>query len=232
MNKNIIIATIKEWNISNYFKLKDMLSNKFNLILLTTQEELTISNIKEINPEYIFFPHWSWKISKDIFTNYKCIIFHETDLPYGRGGSPIQNLILNEKYNTKISAIECIDEVDAGDIYLQECINISKGNIEDIFMNISDVIFFKMIPKLIQQDIFPVKQDGKIVMFNRRKPEDSNVNNFKYNSIGKLYDFIRMVDSNEYPRAFLEINNLKMEFSEVYMENNKLIGKFEVIENE
>jgi len=105
LSNKIIIAAIKEWNISNYFKLKDMLAPKYNLILLTSEEELSIDNIKNINPKYIFFPHWSWKISKDIFTNYKCIIFHETDLPYGRGGSPIQNLILNEKYNTKISAI-------------------------------------------------------------------------------------------------------------------------------
>ena len=30
---------------------------------------------------------------QEIHENYKCIIFHMTDLPFGRGGSPLQNLI-------------------------------------------------------------------------------------------------------------------------------------------
>ena len=48
-------------------------------------------------PKYIFFPHWSKKVDTKIVNNYECVCFHETDLPYGRGGSPIQNLILRNQ---------------------------------------------------------------------------------------------------------------------------------------
>ena len=58
--RNIIIATIREWNIENYFKLKNIYEKEFNFYLFTNYEELNYENIKKINPKYIFFPHWSW----------------------------------------------------------------------------------------------------------------------------------------------------------------------------
>ena len=42
-----------------------------------------------------------------------------TDLPFGRGGSPLQNLIERGIKQTKISAIKCVKELDGGDIYLK-----------------------------------------------------------------------------------------------------------------
>ena len=43
-----------------------------------------------------------------------------TDLPFGRGGSPLENLILRGHTSTVISAIKCAPELDSGDIYLQK----------------------------------------------------------------------------------------------------------------
>ena len=39
-----------------------------------------------------------------------------TDLPYGRGGSPLQNLIVRGHKETKISAIKVVKELDAGPV--------------------------------------------------------------------------------------------------------------------
>lgn len=231
MKNTIIIATIKTWNIENFYKLQ-RIYKKYNLILFTSPEELTIQNISKYNPSYIFFPHWSWKINEDIFLNYKCIIFHETDLPFGRGGSPLQNLIIRKIYTTKISAIQCTKEIDEGDIYIQETIDISKGDIESIFRKISKIIFFNIIPKLIKNDYIPSRQIGEVTTFKRRTPEDSNLLNYKCMSINCLYDFIRMVDSKEYPKAFIKIHNFKIEFSKVDLKKNKLIGRFEVLIDE
>ena len=42
-----------------------------------------------------------------------------------------------------------------------------------------------------------------------------------------------MLDAKDYPKAYLLLNNkYKIEFFSVKKDNNKLIGKFEVIENE
>lgn len=229
--QNIIIATVKEWNISNYFKIKELHNDKFDFHLITDKEELTQEYVNSLKPKYIFFPHWSWIIPKDIYSNFNCVVFHMTDLPYGRGGSPFQNLIMNEVYDTKISALKVDDGLDTGDIYLKEDFNISVGSAEENFTKLSSIVFNEMIPKLLNSNIKPIKQIGDIVNFKRRTPEESNIISLENKSLTKIYDFIRMLDAEGYPKAYLDLDSSKIEFSEVNIENNKLTGKFEVIKN-
>ena len=230
--EKIIVVTIKEWNIKNFQKLKSQYENRYEFYLITKKEDLTMELILELNPKYIFFPHWSWIIPANIYENYECIVFHMTDLPFGRGGSPLQNLIIRGIYDTKISALRVTKELDAGDIYLKEPYNISNGSAEEIFINISDKIFFDMIPKIITQNLKPTPQKGKIVKFNRRDKKQSDLKSANINSLKKMYDYIRMLDAEGYPKAFLKLNNLKIDFSEVHIKNGKLVGRFEVTEDE
>ncbi|MDZ7775688.1 MAG: hypothetical protein U5L09_08890 [Bacteroidales bacterium] len=74
--------------------------------IINKKEELSLELLKKITPEYVFFPHWSYIIPESIFNNYECIVFHMTDLPFGRGGSPLQNLISRGYKETKISALK------------------------------------------------------------------------------------------------------------------------------
>ncbi|WP_121628150.1 formyltransferase family protein [Poseidonibacter antarcticus] len=230
--QNIIITTIKEWNIENYFKIKEQYKEEFNFHLITNKEELTLETVHTLEPKYIFFPHWSWVIPKKIYDNFNCVVFHMTDLPYGRGGSPFQNLIMNEVYDTKISALKVEDGLDTGDIYLKEDCNISIGSAQENFIKISKIVFEKMIPSFLENDLKPQKQSGKITQFKRRKPEDSNILKLENKSISKLYDFIRMLDAEGYPKAYMELENIKIEFSQVHQKDKKLTGRFEMIENE
>ena len=232
MKKAIVIATVKEWNINNYFELKKELENEYSLYLLTNKDELSFENIEKINPKYIFFPHWSWIIPQKIYENYESILFHMTDLPYGRGGSPLQNLITNKIYNTKITAIKVSKELDEGDIYLKEDFDISKGSAKEIYENASNLIFKKLIPNIIKKNIVPKKQEGDIVLFKRRTPEQSNIKTLNDISINNLYDFIRMLDAPSYPKAYLELDNLKIELFEVIIKDGKLEGRFEVSKDE
>jgi methionyl-tRNA formyltransferase len=155
-----------------------------------------------------------------------------TDLPYGRGGSPLQNLITNKIYNTKITAIKVSKELDEGDIYLKEDFDISKGSAKEIYENASNLIFKKLIPNIIKKNIVPKKQEGDIVLFKRRTPEQSNIKTLKDISIANLYDFIRMLDAPSYPKAYLELDNLKIELFEVIIKDGKLEGRFEVSKDE
>ena len=232
MKKAIVIATVKEWNINNYFELKKELENEYSFYLISNKDELSLEKIEKINPKYIFFPHWSWIIPQKIYENYESILFHMTDLPYGRGGSPLQNLITNKIYNTKITAIKVSKELDEGDIYLKEDFDISKGSAKEIYENASNLIFKKLIPNIIKKNIVPKKQEGDIVLFKRRTPEQSNIKTLKDISIANLYDFIRMLDAPSYPKAYLELDNLKIELFEVIIKDGKLEGRFEVSKDE
>lgn len=206
----IIIATIRPWNITNANKLKNRLKAKCKIFTLTDKEGLNYKKIKKNNPKFIFFPHWSWKIPSQIYANFKCILFHMTDLPFGRGGSPLQNLILKGIKRTKISAIKVAGGIDAGNIYLKRSLSLD-GSAEDIYRRGSKIIFGDMIPYIIKKEPRPKPQRGRITIFKRRRPQDSKIPN-KIGLVG-IYDYIRMLDAPSYPHAFIETRKLCFEFN-------------------
>ncbi|MBN4080854.1 hypothetical protein JYT44_00680 [Caldithrix abyssi] len=179
-----------------------------DFIGIDNKEDLNHYCLKSIGPETIFFPHWSTIIPTEIHENYNCIIFHMTDLPYGRGGSPLQNLIVREHKETVISAIRCVAEVDAGPVYLKKPLSL-LGSAEEIFMRASEVIE-DMIIEILKHDIQPEPQKGKAEAFTRRKPEDGDWSGAK--SLDEVYDYIRMLDAKGYPPAFVRIGDYKLEF--------------------
>lgn len=227
--RNILVATIKSWNIVNAEKLKEKYKEKYNIKIITKKEDLNLNTIEQINPKYIFFPHWSWKIPKEIYENYNCIVFHMTDLPYGRGGSPLQNLIERGHKATKISAIKVKEGLDTGDIYLKEPLSLD-GTAEEIFKRASEKIFNKMIPEILEKNLTPYPQKGEIVEFKRRKPSQSDIS--KLNSIEKIYDYIRMLDAEGYPKAFIKLNEIKYEFYEAKLEGNELQAKVKITKDD
>lgn len=208
--KNIVIATIKTWNINNACRLKSALKRDCNVFIFTKPGQLNYKTIKKLNPGYIFFPHWSWGIPEKIYKNYECVVFHSTDLPYGRGGSPLQNLIARGASSTKITAIRVVREMDAGDIYLKRGLKLN-GSAAEIFRRASKIIFEDMIPRIMKNSIIPVPQKGVTVKFNRRRPEQSDISKIKDKK--NIYDYIRMLDAEGYPLAFVETPGFKIEFS-------------------
>lgn len=220
--KSYIIVSNKPWNKS----LPDLLEkNGVNWIFIEHKENLKIEYIEQINPDYVFFSHWSYKIPVEIYSRYKCIVFHMTDLPYGRGGSPLQNLIVRGFKETKISAIKVVDEIDAGPIYLKQKLKLD-GSARTIFERSNNIIAL-MIKKIINDNPKPKEQQGEIVHFYRRKPEDGNLNNAK--DINEVYDYIRMLDCEGYPNAFISINGMKIEFTKAKLNNESLTAHVKFI---
>lgn len=210
----IIIA-----NSTNLHKqLVSDLSGKYKSLIITKKEGLILKKIEKFSPDYIFFIHWAYKIPSEIYDNYKCIVFHMTDLPFGRGGSPLQNLIVRGFKNTKLSAIKVVENFDAGDIYLKNNLSLS-GTADQIFLR-ADKIIKKMIDQIILKNIKPFPQKGPITIFKRRIPAESNIINL--GNLEEVYNYIRMLDGDGYPKAFLEINNLKLEFYNANFKSNKI----------
>ena len=124
-----LFCAYREWAM----KLYDLLSKRHkNMILIKDPKKLTKNYVKKINPKYIFFPDWSWIIPNEILNNYRCVCFHESDLPKFRGGSPIQNQIIRGVKVTKTSAFFMNDKIDSGDILLRKSLSL-KGSIDEIF---------------------------------------------------------------------------------------------------
>jgi len=212
-----LILSEKKWNEDLLDKLKINNENKWYHI--NKREDFNSSNLTGINPDKIFIPHWSYIIAKEIFEKYECIVFHMTDLPFGRGGSPLQNLIERGIYKTKISALRVVEELDAGDIYLKRDLEL-YGSAEEIFLRANDVIF-DMINEIVKNDLEPQPQEGVPVHFQRRKKEQSSIKDL--NDIVEIYDYIRMLDCEGYPKAFLDFNDIRVEFSRAQLKSDKSV---------
>lgn len=209
MNKKIVIAALHPWNHKNMDVFVKHHS-ELEVCLIKSKEEFDAGMIYKFNPEYIFFPHWSYYIPKEVYEKYKCIVFHPSDLPRGRGGSPIQNQIVDGMKETKICALEVGRELDAGRVYDTSCLSL-LGSAEEIFIRMSDIVFKEMIPKLLEMNPEPEEQRGEPHVYKRRQPRDGEIP--KIGGIETAYDYIRMLDACDYPAAFIKWGDKKLCFS-------------------
>ncbi len=223
---NYLVATIKQWNLEVYEKHISKLEGSWSLI--TDKENLTLENIKKINPKYIFFPHWSWIVPKEITDSYDCVCIHMTDLPYGRGGSPLQNLIIKGHKVTKITALKMTQELDTGDIYHKVSLDL-LGSAQEIFIEAANKAY-ELIKFIVENNPAPQPQEGEVVNFNRRKPSQSEIP--KDITFDNIYDYVRMLDADTYPAAYIDFDGFRLLFKKAKLDNGKLTMEVDVKKNE
>ncbi len=201
---NVIVSN-REWNRKLVEEIEARTGTR--AVYISDRTELTRERLEQYHPRYVFFPHWSYLIPPSIYENFECIVFHMTDLPFGRGGSPLQNLIARGIYETKVSALRCTKELDAGEIYMKADLSL-YGSAEEIYLRAAELVK-EMIVRFIKCEPKSYPQEGEAVVFKRRKPQEGNVG--KLQSLNQVFDYIRMLDADGYPRAFLETDYLRLE---------------------
>lgn len=215
---SIIIVSNKEWH-RKYIKEITTRTNK-DVIYIDNKECITYDYLHKLQPEWVFFPHWSYIIPAEVYENMNCVIFHMTDLPFGRGGSPLQNLIARGIYETKLSALKCTAQLDAGDIYIKQPLSL-WGTAEEIYLRAADLTK-EMIIQIVKEKPQLHKQQGEPVVFQRRKPSEGDIGKFK--SLSEVFDYIRMLDADTYPPAFLDKNNLHIEFTRASLKDGHILA--------
>jgi methionyl-tRNA formyltransferase len=172
------------------------------------REDLTPACVNKLAPRCLFFLHWSWIVPVAIVDHHECVCFHMTDVPYGRGGSPLQNLILRGHRETQLTALRMTRQLDAGPVYLKETLSLS-GSAEAILTRATHLSADMML-RIVTERPAAVDQSGEPVVFERRRPEQSRLPHVE--DLDRLYDFIRMLDADGYPHAFLEHDGCRFEF--------------------
>ena len=210
-DSRITIVTDKPWCRGMRQSLEKRLG--CNVTLISSKSELCVEQLDRIRPDWIFVPHWNHIIAREVWEKWKVVIFHMTDLPYGRGGSPLQNLIIRGHEDTVISALRCNSTIDGGDIYLKHPLDLC-GSAEEILLKASNVIE-NMICEIVKGDLKARPQVGEVTVFKRRTPVESNLGEIEAADIDAWYNYIRMMDCVGYPKAYLEINGIRIEFSRV-----------------
>jgi methionyl-tRNA formyltransferase len=179
---------------------------------LDQRGELTLARLTALGPRYLFFLHWSWKVPPEITAAFECVCFHMTDVPYGRGGSPLQNLIARGHRRTRLTALRMTDEMDAGPVYGKEELSL-EGGAEEIFIRATRLAA-AMAARIAAERPAPVAQTGAATTFARRRPADSAIpaGPAPAPTLEGLHDFIRMLDADGYPRAFIDHGGFRFSF--------------------
>lgn len=160
-------------------------------------------------------------VPRSVWEKNECVCFHMTNVPYGRGGSPLQNLILRGFKKTKITALRMVGEMDAGPVYLKRNLSL-EGRAEDIYQRAGE-ISAAMIHQIVNRPPKPVPQKGLVVKFKRRKPSESRLP--KTGTLSRWNDWIRMLDVVTYPRAFIKYGSFRLEFHSAVERKNRLEAK-------
>jgi len=221
-SKQYIVASIGEWNKTNFYNHLSVLAGEW--FYVNTPEQL-LMKLEESSPEYIFFPHWRWIVPKNIVDKFECICFHMTDVPYGRGGSPLQNLIVRGHKKTILTALKMEEDVDTGPVYMKRPLDLT-GAAHEIYERAS-LLSCKMIEEIAKKKPQPIRQQGKPTIFKRRNPGESLIPDGL--NLDEVYDYIRMLDAPGYPKAFIVSGNYRLEFDQAKYSEEGLTANVNLI---
>ncbi|WP_417829386.1 formyltransferase family protein [Thalassospira sp.] len=218
---NIVIACSKNW-----FTVPDALKRNHSVLVIKDRDLLTLERMQDVCPDVIFFPHWNWVVPTEIHEAFTCIVFHTAPLPYGRGGSPIQNLILNGVKRAPVCALRMSDQLDAGPIYSRKYVDL-HGRLSEIFSGIN-VAIGELMEELVVCMPDPKDQEGEVYYFSRRKEEDNRIPEGV--SASDIYDRIRMLDDPDYPNSYILFGSLKIEFFNSFVEDGAITAQCRITE--
>lgn len=213
---NYLVAGSRPWNRRVFEERIAPLPGTWSFV--AAPEELTPEFLSQLRPDVIFFLHWSWIVEAAILDRYECIGFHLGDLPLGRGGSPLQNLIERCHRETMLTALRLTEELDAGPVYAKRPISL-EGAAEEIFLR-SSALAAEMIAELVAGPRDPVPQSGEVTVFKRRQPAESRI--ARVPDLPRLHDVIRMLDADGYPHAFLEHEGFRYEFRRAVLYDGRI----------
>lgn len=184
--------------------LFDWVKQKHNCSWAYNAEELVKGDI-------CFYLSYEKIVKKKMLDKFRNnLVVHASDLPRGKGWSPMSWQILEGNKNLKVTLFEAEDKVDSGNIYMQlskefngyELLDELRTSIKDITIHLCRN-FVNGYPKTLKN---AKVQDDDETFYPRRFPKNSRLDLNK--SIKEQFNLLRIVDNNYYP-AFFEINGHK-----------------------
>ena len=219
-NYTMYVFASKDEYFSN--KLFHQLNNKYEGKLFFVKTKKELKDKLEENPEKIFFFHWSYIVKKEVCDKYVCINLHTSNLPYGKGGSPLQNQILDKVYFSRVNAIRMSEKVDAGPIYCSHPVTL-QGSLFDIW-NVITKVSFILISKIIDNpDMIPVEQKviEDEIIYKRRKINE--ITPKECNDLEDFYDRVRMLDGPSYPNTYIVHGDFKIDLTRAQFDGEKIL---------
>ncbi|RGP41829.1 Methionyl-tRNA formyltransferase [Altererythrobacter insulae] len=130
------------------------------------------------------------------------LVVHASDLPKGRGFSPLAWQVFEGLNDIPVTMITMEDEVDAGDILMQRHLHFAGHELNDEMRTAMGQVIVDMCLDAVQVSERPNgrKQEGDSTWYRRRRPADSELDPQK--SIAEQFNLLRIVDNESYPAFF------------------------------
>lgn len=200
-----IISDIGSWINDHIPELQDSLQKDGHTVSI-------VHKVAEIpQGDFVFFLGCGQIVPLSILKRNKHnLVVHESDLPKGKGWSPLTWQILEGKNEIPVCLFEAAESVDSGKIYLKETMKFSGAELVDDLRKTQAetsirlcLQFVREYPSILEKG---VEQRGASTFYRRRTREDSRLDPGK--TIKEQFNLLRTVDNERYP-AFFEINGRK-----------------------
>lgn len=187
---------------------------------------LWVHDKKDLLPaNFCFYLSCSQIVPANILSQYRHnLVVHESDLPRGKGWSPLTWQVLEGKNCIPVTLLEAAEKVDSGVIYAQEWIEFEGHELIDELRAAQAQATIKLCNLFVEG--FPQilngarEQTGSETFYPRRCKMDSELDPMQ--SIVAQFNHLRVVDNHRYPalfclnnhRYFLRIEKIKSSSNE------------------
>ena len=134
--------------------------------------------------------------------NRRNFIVHESDLPTGRGFSPVTWSVISGENTITMCLLEAVDEVDAGPIIQKMSVTFEGHELIDEIRDVVGENTVTLCKGFLEHDAPQdgAAQTGDATHLPRRYPKDSELD--PNIPISEQFDLLRVVDNERYPAFF------------------------------
>ena len=134
------------------------------------------------------------------------LVVHESELPQGKGFSPMTWQILEEKNEIPICLIEASERVDEGKIWIRDIIKLDGSELNREWRLKQGEKTIELCLRFIDEyeELEPEVQSGAGSFYKKRGPADSELDIKK--TIQEQFNLLRVIDNDNYPAYFLRDN--------------------------
>lgn len=141
------------------------------------------------------------------------LVVHASDLPEGRGWSPLIWQVIQGRQDIAVTLLEAHDQVDSGAVWAKRWLHFEGHELCD---EINAALFAAELDLMDYalehgEEVAPQAQsDESASWFRRRTPEDSRID--PQRPLAEQFDLLRVADPERYP-AFFELHGQRYEIS-------------------
>ncbi len=159
--------------------------------------------------DILFILSFQSKVPAELRSRYThSLVAHASDLPRGRGWSPLEWQIVEGATRVTVSLIAAEDEIDSGAVYGQESFEVKRHELRP---EIEGKLFgaeLRLMNRVLTGSDFltPRAQSGIATHYRRRTPDDSRIDACL--PLADQFDILRIADPDRFP-AFFDLHGVR-----------------------